>query len=549
MSSTTPAPRQAPSLARSSMLMASGSMVSRVLGLVRNMLMAYVIGTALAADAFNVANTVPNYIYLLLSAGLLNAILVPQITKAMKQHADGGQEFVDRLLTACFGMLALATAVATVASPLLLRIFAASLSGRSYDLALLFAYVCVPQLFFYGINAVLGQVLNARDQFAAFMWSPVLANVVQIIGMGVFVLVYHRQPDPAAWTQPMVWLFGGAYTLGVAAQGLVLFIPLLRGGFHYRPKLGLRGYGLRAASKMAGWAFAALVVSQIGGIAATQVMFAVRANHPDVPGLTTQQLAFMMFMLPHGLITTSIITALFPRMSRAANDQDVPELRRNLVQGLTLPAVAIIPATFALVVLAVPTVGAMFPGQPLGVVRDIALVTAIMSIGLLAFGITTLQQRFYFAVEDGRTNLQLQVLLTGVQIVVCLVALVGTPHYAVAIVAFAQTLANTVAALAFVANAHRRVGGLSLYHVTRLYVRLAIASVGGAVVAGILAHVLYGFLAPRWIVHVLVLAVAGTGFLLCFVALARVFRITEVDDLLSPLVRRLRRRSPAAPDA
>lgn len=81
MSSTTPAPRRAPQPGRSSLLMASGSMVSRVLGLVRNMLMAYVIGTALAADAFNVANTVPNYIYLLLSAGLLNAILVPQITR------------------------------------------------------------------------------------------------------------------------------------------------------------------------------------------------------------------------------------------------------------------------------------------------------------------------------------------------------------------------------------------------------------------------------------------------------------------------------------
>ena len=210
-----------PSIRRASVVMAAGTMVSRVLGFVRTFLLTAVAGgTSLALDAFQAANTLPNVIFILLSAGVLNAILIPQITKAMKQP-DGGQDFVDRLLTASFGVVLIVAVLATVTSPWLLDLYF-SASGATRQLTVLFGFIVMPQIFFYGLYAILGQVLNARSQFAAFMWSPVLANLIQIAGLVWFLVQWGSHPDPATWTGEMVWVLAGFTTLGIAVQGLFL---------------------------------------------------------------------------------------------------------------------------------------------------------------------------------------------------------------------------------------------------------------------------------------------------------------------------------------
>ena len=111
------------SLARSSAVMALGTVASRLLGFVRTSTLTAVVGIGLAADTFDVANTLPNQFYLLLAGGVLNAVLVPQITKAAT-HDDGGHEFVNRLLTLSFAIIAAATVVITLLAPVLVRIFA-----------------------------------------------------------------------------------------------------------------------------------------------------------------------------------------------------------------------------------------------------------------------------------------------------------------------------------------------------------------------------------------------------------------------------------------
>ena len=124
------------------MVMAAGTMVSRVLGFVRTYLLTVIAaGTSLALDAFQAANTLPNVVFILLSAGVLNAILIPQITKAMKQP-DGGQEFVDRLLTVSFASVLVVTVLATVASPWLLDLYFSS-SGATRHLTVFFGFICM----------------------------------------------------------------------------------------------------------------------------------------------------------------------------------------------------------------------------------------------------------------------------------------------------------------------------------------------------------------------------------------------------------------------
>lgn len=541
---------QEQSVRRASALMAAGSIVSRPLGLVRQLMLVACLGvTGATADAFNTANQLPNIIYMLLSGGLLTAVLIPQITKAMKRE-DGGQEVIDRLLTICIGAILVVTLLATLLASPLVTIYRISPATR--ELATAFAIICLPQIFFYGLYAVLGQVLNARGRYASFMWTPVLANLVQIAGMAVFLQRYAHAAPPDAWTPEMVWLLAGTSTAGIALQALALVPDLRASGFRWRPRWGFRGYGFRSASTMAGWAFAALVVAQLGGYACAAVMNTVAgwAQHDgrQVAGITVYQLAFLVFMLPHGIITTSILTAIYPRMSRAAHDSATGDLRRLLTRGLTLPSVALVPITAAAIPLAVPGM-AMVPRVSGDALSETALVFAIMILGLIPFGWTTLQQRFFFALEDGRTNLHLQILLTAIQITLALLALVGPRDHVVALIAAGQTLGNLAAAVAFVVIAQRRVGGLPLRHVLRLHVRLVLVSALAALATWGAVVGLSELLGTSRIDHLVQLLVGGVLFVLAFLGLARVFHIREVDDLLGPVAARLRRRTGAAPSA
>ncbi len=264
----------APSVARSSLTMLGGSVASRVLGVVRNGLITAIIGAQLAGDAFSLANTLPNVLYVLAAGGILNAVLIPSLARAMKLE-DGGQEFTDRVITVALAGMALITVVVMAGAGGFVWLLARNSSPEFKDLALAFSLICLPQIFFYGLFALLGQILNARGQFGAFAWAPFIANVVAVAGLVLFLVVFgqpHRvgpngqqQPrDPSEWTGPMIWLFAGSATLSVVVQALSLVPALRRTGFHYRPRWGLRGVGLGGVSRLALWAFCGLAVSQIG---------------------------------------------------------------------------------------------------------------------------------------------------------------------------------------------------------------------------------------------------------------------------------------------
>ncbi|WP_203568054.1 murein biosynthesis integral membrane protein MurJ [Aestuariimicrobium ganziense] len=534
---TSAKPSAAASLGRNSALMAAGTLTSRVLGLVRAALLTAAVGATLGGDAFAIANTLPNYVYILLSAGVLNAVLIPQITKAMARD-DGGQDFVDRLLTASLLLVFGVAIAATVAAPLLIRL-TTDLPEYHHQLTVAFAFICLPQIAFYGLYAVLGQVLNARDQFAAFMWTPVLANLVQIAGLIGFLALWGPQGGGAVWSSSMVWMLGGTSTLGIVVQGLALVIPLYRGGFRWRPRFGFRGHGLGSASKILGWTFTALVLAQLGGLFLQWAMTVIRGQDESVASVAVQQYAFLLFMLPHSFVTTSILTALYPQMSRAFNARDLPEARRLLNRGMSLPAVAVIPMSLGLVALALPVVRVVFPGMVHDQQVDVAWVLAAMAIGTMAFGLTTLQQRYCFAREDGRTNLALQGLLTAVHMGFGLLAFVVPKHWAVVTIALGQTIANGIAAIVFVLVARRQLQGLNLATVWRLYVRLTLAAAFAGLVAHGVAWVI-GRFSSGFVGALLELGVAGVLFVGIFLGASKLMRIVEVDEFLAPVLRRLR---------
>src|SRR5690625_436405 len=185
------------SLATSAAAMASGTLVSRFLGLVRAAMLAASIATVGgAANAFAVANKLPTIIYMLIAGGVLNAVLVPQIVRAMRSD-DGGHRYVNQLLTLGAGVLAGVTALLTAGASVLLTLYAARMSPEWQPLALAFACVCLPQLLSYGLYTLPGQELNARGNCGPYLWAPALNNIVSIIGLGAYLYRYGEYPVSA----------------------------------------------------------------------------------------------------------------------------------------------------------------------------------------------------------------------------------------------------------------------------------------------------------------------------------------------------------------
>jgi putative peptidoglycan lipid II flippase len=538
------------SLARSTAGMAAGTIASRILGVVRAAMQVAVLGALLPGDAWDVANTLPNIIYLLLAGGVLNAVLVPQITKAASQ-ADGGREYVDRLLTIAIFGLAVVTVLFTAAAGLLVKLYSTpQWTPDVRSLSIAFALICMPQIFFYGLYTLLGQVLNARSHFAAYMWAPALANIVAISGMTFFLVTYPHPADVTGWTSSMVWVLAGSATAGVAAQALVLILPLWRSGFRFRPRWGVRGVGLRTASTVALWTFAATAVSAAGFIITSRVLtYAGQAGVSaglQVPGKFSYTNAFLIFMLPHSLVTVSLVTALFTRMSRAAHAGDLDEVRADVDRGMRLTAVATVPATVGALVLGFAATATLYQGSSEATTRGIATVMMAMMLGLVPFGILYLLQRVFYAFEDARTPFRLQIVVTVVATLANLASLLLPLRWMAVGVGAGQALSNLAGMAVGLVLARRQLKTLPLRGISRTYVRLGVASVlAGA--AAYLVQLAVGQVVDGRLYNLVALVAGGLVFVVIYAVAARRLRVREIDDLVGPVVERVQRAVSRSP--
>ncbi|MCM3555968.1 murein biosynthesis integral membrane protein MurJ [Janibacter melonis] len=540
-------PAAAPSVARSSALMASGTLVSRVLGLLRQTMTIGVVGAVgLAADAWNAANTLPNNFHLLLAGGVLNAVIVPQIVKASRR-ADG-DEYVNRLLTLAMTIMGAATVLLTLAAPALVWLVVSKDWGDdARGLAVAFALICLPQMFFYGLYTLLGQVLTANNRFGAFMWAPALANVVAIAGLGWFMLSGRQDvQDVGLWDSTMIWVLAGSATLSIVVQALVLIPALRRIGFRYRPVWGLRGYGLGSASKMATWAFGAVAVGQVAFLLVTTPVLtgaafdAERAGAPAA-GLTSYGFAFLIFMLPHSIITVSLVTAIFTRLSGNAQDGDTEAVAADLRQGMRMPAVVLFPGTAAMVLLAPWALQALLFSTPAADARAATGVLVAMCLGLVPYGWFYLVQRACYAYEDGRTPFVLQLVVTVISVAFTLVGAASGFEHTATWVGVGQTVGNLVGAILGFVLLRRRLGSLGLASVVQQNVRLLLSTLLATLVAGALLLGMTRVLDEGWLSAVLVTGVCGVVLLVVALLVAARLRVTEVTAVLQPVTRRLRR--------
>ncbi|MFZ6993245.1 DUF6049 family protein [Curtobacterium sp. RRHDQ66] len=482
------------SLGRASAMLAAGTMASRILGFAKTFVLAYAIGNSgsRAANAFTVSNQLPNNIYALIAGGLLSAVLIPQIVRAMKQHNDGGTAYVNKIVTLAGSVFVVITIVATLLAPFLVNAYSqgAGDSGKGFtpaqtDLAVAFAFWCLPQILFYAMYSLLGEVLNAKQFFGPFTWAPLINNVIAIAGLIVFIAMFHGRDvnsNVDAWTPLKIAVLAGSASFGVFAQAA--FLPLFwrRAGLSFRLDFRWRGVGLKSTGTAAGWLFGMILITQLAGLVQSRV-----ASLADGAGNATLATSWLLFMLPHSIITVSIATAYFTRMSHDAERGDLDSVRRNLSLSLRIVGLFTVFSSVALIVTA--TSFARIWENTFALTQAMAWVLVAFMPGLVLFSMLFIIQRVFWAMHDHRTPFLMQIVQSGLFVIGALaVALLPADHIGVGI-AVCTTLAGTAQTIVALVLVRRRLNGIDGPNVTRSHVQFIIA----ALIAGVAGLVVANF--------------------------------------------------------
>jgi putative peptidoglycan lipid II flippase len=533
------------SIGRASAFLASGTIVSRLLGFVKLIVLAGVIGQfGQSTTAFAVANQLPNTVYVIVAGGVLTAVLVPQIVRA-SLHDDGGTAYINKLVTLALVILGATTVAATALAPVLTLLYGSSLKPGPLALATAFAFWCLPQIFFYGLYTVLGEVLNARKSFGPFTWVPVLNNVVAIAGLLVFSALYGSDPNgerlAAEFTPMMIAVLAGSATLGVVLQAVVLFYFWRRIGLHYRPDFHFRGVGLGTAGKMASWTFGMLLLTTLAGIVETRVVTLADDRDASVAVLNT---AWLIFMLPHSVITVSVATAYFTRMSEHASVGKLTLVRTDASSAIRGTTLIIVLASAVIAVCAYPF-AAVFVSK-FGQVQGIGNVIIAYVLGLVAFCVLFVIQRTFYALGDTRTPFfftLFQVVLVIIGVLAC--ALLPSPWIAagVALTVTVSGIAQTVLAAWLLRG---RLAGIDGRRILRSLVTYFVAALPAIVVGVALLLALGGAQAAGYAVSGKIQAISsmlviGLAMSAAYFGMLLVMRSDELRGFLSPVLARFRR--------
>ncbi|OAN41904.1 murein biosynthesis integral membrane protein MurJ [Mycolicibacterium iranicum] len=400
--------------------MALATLVSRLTGFARIVLLAAILGAALSS-AFTVANQLPNMIAALVLEATFTAIFVPVLARAERDDPDGGTAFVRRLLTLATTLLLVVTLISTVAAPLLVDLMLGPDPLVDRALTTAFAYLLLPQIIFYGLSSVFMAILNTRNIFGPPAWAPVVNNVVAILTLVLYVLVPGELSlNPVEMGNAKLLVLGVGTTLGVVAQATVLFVAIRRERVSLRPLWGiddrLKKFGMMAVAMVL-----YVLISQVGFIVGNQVASSAAASGPAIYNYT-----WLILQLPFGIVGVTVLTVVMPRLSRNAAAENGPAVLADLSLATRLTMVSLIPLV-AMMTVGGPAIGsALFSYGNFGAVDAgyLGMAITLSSFTLIPYALVLLQLRVFYARQEPWTPIVLIVVITVVKVAASLAA----PH-------------------------------------------------------------------------------------------------------------------------
>ncbi|GGQ11760.1 murein biosynthesis integral membrane protein MurJ [Streptomyces roseolilacinus] len=541
---------KASGLLKSSAVMAAGTLVSRLTGFLRSLVITGALGAATLGDAFTVASTLPTMIYILTVGGGLNSVFVPQLVRSMKNDEDGGEAYANRLLTLVMVALAVIVGIAVFLAPLLVHAMSPTIADDpdANSVAVTFARFCLPTIFFMGVHVVMGQVLNARGRFGAMMWTPVLNNIVVIFTFGLFIWVYGAYSETKMGADVIpdegVRLLGVGMLLGLVVQSLAMIPYLREAGFRFRPRFDWKGQGLGKTIRLAKWTVLFVLANQAGVVVVTQLATAAgKASGADGAGILAYSNAQLIWGMPQAIITVSVMAALLPRISRAAHDNDPGAVRDDISHGLRNSAVAIVPVSFGFLALGVPLCTLLYASSGTEAATGMGFMLMAFGLGLIPYSVQYVVLRGFYAYEDTRTPFYNTVIVAIVNAAASAVCYFVLPaRWAVVGMAASYGIAYMVGVGVAWRRLRNRLGGdLDGAHVVRTYARLSMASVPAALAAGAVAWGLLTLLGMDALGSLVALVSGGVVLIGVFYVAARKMRIEELNAMVGMVRGRLGR--------
>jgi putative peptidoglycan lipid II flippase len=530
------------SVVSASGVMAVGTLVSRVSGMLRTLVQAWALGAVALANAYNNANTLPNVVYNLVLGGILTSVIVPLIVSAKKRESDGGEAYDQRMFTLITAALLGITVLATILASPIVDIYKGSISGTELHVMIIFAYFFIPQIFFYGMSSLIGAILNSRGSFAAPMWTPVVNNLVVIAILLLYFSIAGSHAGNVNITPDQVRLLGIGTTIGIVAQTAALLPALRRVGFRWRPRFDFRRVESAQIGRMAGWMFCY--------VGATQVVFLVTAivcnvAAPGGNGYTSYTYAWQLFQMPYAVVGISVITALLPRMSAHASERRYGLVKQDFSVGVRLASVIVVPSALILAVLGPELALVLFAHFKTDIAQAhyMGVVFALFCLGLLPYMLFQLQLRVFYSLHDSRTPALIGLATMTLNIAASFVALAVLPgRDVVAGLGVAFGLANLLGAIVAWRVLSVRLDGLDGRVIGTSLVRMHVAAIPAALFA-LFVSTVAGVLAPGEgrLSSLLILLVGGAGGLVVYLRFAQALRVREVNEVGGALVASFRR--------
>lgn len=510
----------------------AATMVSRVLGLVREQVMAGLFGAGLATDAFNVAFRIPNLVRDLVAEGAMSSAFIPAFTEERRKRGEPEAfRFGAHLILALGLGLSLLCLVAGLAAPALVAAMApgfGAIPGK-LELTVLLTRVMLPFLPLLAMAAALMGMLNAHGRFTGPALAPAVQNVLMVVvGLALIPLCH-------SFGQPEVLAMAIGVTAGALGQFLWQLPPLVVMGFRFHWEWPFSDPAVRRVAMR--------MVPATIGLAATQLnLFVSTLVASLLPQGSVSWLwyAFRLMQLPIGVFGVALATVSLPELSRAAVDNDAARLKTTLSATLRLVALLTIPAAFGLAALSQPLIVLLYEHGRFTPVDTLATSRALVMycVGLPAFAAVGVLTRTFYALGDTRTPVQATFVAVALNIALNLALMRPLGHLGLALATSLTSIANLLQ-LTFLLR--RRIGpiegGRALSTVLRVGVAGALA--GAVVLPGALA------LTGRWrgtlLLELLGTSLLGLAFLAVCWFIMRRLRVAEVATL-EDLVRGLKRR-------
>jgi len=526
--------------------MAFATLVSRITGFIRIVLLAAILGAALSSS-FTVANQLPNLVAALVLEATFTAIFVPVLARAERDDPDHGEAFVRRLVTLATALLSVTTVLSVAAAPLLVRLMLGDDPKVNQPLTTAFAYLLLPQVIFYGLSSVFMAILNNRNHFSAPAWAPVVNNVVAIATLGLYVVVPGElSVDPVRMGNIKLLVLGIGTTLGVVAQAAVLLVAIRRERISLRPLWGiddrLKRFGAMAAAMVL-----YVLISQFGLVVGNQIASAAAASGPAIYNYT-----WLVLMLPFGIIGVTVLTVVMPRLSRNAAADDIDAVLGDLALATRLTMVTLIPVV-AFMTVGGPAIGsALFAYGKFGEVdaNYLGISIALSAFTLVPYALVLLQLRVFYAREQPWTPILIIVAITSVKIAASLVAphVTDNPELVAGFLGSANGLGFLAGAILGYFLLRRSLQPPSGHLVDLGVVRTILVTITASLLAGLIAHLVDRLMGLNALTErgggmgsLLRLLIVGAIMLPIIAAVMLSARVPEAHAALSAIQRRVGR--------